>query len=116
MDQTLTIRSGGSGGAGGVGRGRRDRGRPYGGGVGCQKLLQLTLPIPHPFSPQNPQNKTSPFSVSPTGPSTKVSIYQNSLGRGTRRVSCDGFASVRGSRMLLWALGLKGVHRALIPW
>uniref|UniRef100_A0A8C0M4A0 POU domain protein n=1 Tax=Canis lupus familiaris TaxID=9615 RepID=A0A8C0M4A0_CANLF len=72
MDQTLTIRSGGSGGAGGVGRGRRDRGRPYGGGVGCQKLLQLTLPIPHPFSPQNPQNKTSPFSVSPTGPSTKI--------------------------------------------
>ncbi|OWK16554.1 hypothetical protein Celaphus_00004570, partial [Cervus elaphus hippelaphus] len=29
---------------------------------------------------QNPQNKTSPFSVSPTGPGTKVSPGQSSQG------------------------------------
>lgn len=53
------------------------------GGDGCQKLLHLTVPIPTPtVFLQNPQNKTSPFSVSPTGPSTKVSTCQSSQGRG----------------------------------
>lgn len=31
---------------------------------------------------QNPQNKASPFSVSPTGPSTKVSTCKTVPGRG----------------------------------
>lgn len=38
-----------------------------------------------PFSSQNPQNKTSPFSVSPAGPGTKVSTCQNNQGRETGR-------------------------------
>ncbi|KAK7798518.1 hypothetical protein U0070_018286, partial [Myodes glareolus] len=31
---------------------------------------------------QNPQNKASPFSLSPTGPSTKVSTRETVPGRG----------------------------------
>lgn len=93
-------------------------GAPVGKGQGVRSCFTSLFPFPTPtFSSQNPQNKTSPFSVSPTGPSTKVSTYQNSQGRGTRRVSCDdGLASGRGTRIPLWAQGLKGGHGAPMPW
>lgn len=50
---------------------------------GIRSCFISLFPSPTPtFSSQNPQNKTSPFSVSPSGPSTKVSTCQSSQGRG----------------------------------
>lgn len=86
-------------------------GSSVGEGEGIRSCLSSLFPSPTPpCSLQNPQNKTSPFSVSPTGPSTKVSTCQSSQGqRGG--LSCDGsgLAFGRRSQCQQWAQGL-------IPW
>lgn len=68
----------------GEGEGREgSRGELCRGGQGVRSCFISLFPSPTPtHSLQNPQNKTSPFSVSPTGPSTKVSTCQGSQGRG----------------------------------
>lgn len=80
MDPTLTIRSGSLRRTGGRGVGGRME-QWLGGGGRCPELF--TTPFPSPtLSSQNPQNKASPFSVSPTGPSTKVSTRGIIRGSG----------------------------------
>lgn len=83
--------AGGWGGGGGEG-GEGSRGELCGGGQGVRSCFISLFPSPTPtHSLQNPQNKTSPFSVSPTGPSTKVSTCQGSQGRGRGVLRWAGF-------------------------
>ena len=78
-----------------VGEGEGEKGAEgscLGEGQGVRSCFISLFPSPTPTrSSQNPQNKTSPFPVSPTGPSTKVSTCQGSQGRKTGVLRWAGF-------------------------
>lgn len=79
-------------------------------GQGIRSCFISLFPSPTPTcSLQNPQNKTSPFSVSPTGPSTKVSPGQSSQGDRSG-MTFDG-----GSRMPAVGPGPGTLVTGLLP-